>query len=212
MDTQAHWEQVYGTKSPQEASWYQPHLRTSADWISHAAEDQAALIIDVGGGESTLVDDLFAMGYRALTVLDVASAAIKKSQKRLGPSAQSVDWLVGDVTVAALPARTYDIWHDRAVFHFLTEPEQREMYVRQLSSALKSGGQVIIATFGPQGPQKCSGLDTRRYDAEALQNEFGPDFRLVRSSTQNHQTPMGTTQQFLYCQFIFSPPQEGPTS
>ncbi|MHB1699809.1 MAG: class I SAM-dependent methyltransferase [Acidobacteriaceae bacterium] len=201
MDMQAHWENVYQTKAPEETSWYQPHLQISLDWISNAAADPSAAILDVGGGESTLVDDLLARGYRALTVLDVAGAAIRKSQQRLGPAARSIGWLVGDVAEVALPACAYDVWHDRAVFHFLTEPSQRRAYVSQLTSALKPDGQVVMATFGPEGPQKCSGLDTRRYDAESLRHELGPDFRLLRSSVVAHQTPFGTTQQFLYCHF-----------
>ena len=201
MDMQAHWENVYQTKAPEETSWYQPHLQTSLDWISNAAADQSASILDVGGGESTLVDDLLAKGYRSLSVLDVAGAAIRKSQQRLGSAAQGIGWLVGDVAEVALPARAYDVWHDRAVFHFLTVPKQRLSYVRQLTSALKPSGQVVMATFGPEGPQKCSGLDTRRYDAESLRHELGPDFRLLRSSVVAHQTPFGTTQQFLYCHF-----------
>jgi 2-polyprenyl-3-methyl-5-hydroxy-6-metoxy-1,4-benzoquinol methylase len=211
MDLRAHWERIYGTNSPEETSWYQPHLLTSLNWIADTARDPSASIIDVGGGESTLVDDLLVRGYHVLTVLDVAGAAIKKSQERLGPAAQSVNWVVGDGTTVTLPVRAYDVWHDRAVFHFLTEPEQRVAYVRQLVSALKAGGQVVIATFGPQGPQKCSGLDTKRYDAESLHHELGPEFRMVRSSVVAHQTPFGTTQQFLYCHFSFSPSQKGRT-
>ena len=205
VDTQAHWEEIYRTKSPEETSWYQSQLQTSLDWIADAANSHSASIIDVGGGESTLVDDLLARGYGDLTVLDIASAAIKKSQGRLGAAAQSVVWLVGDVTTMALPASTYDVWHDRAVFHFLTKPEQRLIYVRQLVSALKPGGQVVIATFGPEGPQKCSGLDIRRYEAESLHHELGPHFQPVRSSLVEHRTPFGTTQQFLYCRFRFDP-------
>jgi SAM-dependent methyltransferase len=212
MDVQTYWDQIYRAKSPEETSWYQPHLQTSLHWISEAAQDRSAAIIDVGGGESTLVDDLYMRGYHTLTVLDVADAAIKKSQERLGPVAQSIHWLVGDVTTVALPLRAYDLWHDRAVFHFLTRPEQRLVYVRQITSTLKAGGQVIISTFGPEGPQRCSGLNTKRYDAESLHREMGPDFQLVRSSAVEHQTPFGATQQFLYCQFSFSPVQEGVTS
>ena len=211
MDTQAHWAQIYETKSPDETSWYESHLQTSLDWISDAATDHSASIIDVGGGESTLIDDLLVRGYSALTVLDLAGAAIKKSQDRLERAAKSVNWIVGDVTTIAFPVNTYNIWHDRAVFHFLTNPEQRLAYIRQTTSALKIGVQVVMATFGPQGPQKCSGLDTNRYDAESLSREMGPRFRLIRSSTVLHHTPKGTTQQFLYCQFSFSPPQKGIT-
>jgi len=209
METQAHWERIYGTKGPEETSWFQPHLQTSFDWISDATEHKSASIIDVGTGESTLIDDLLGAGYRDITVLDVAWTAIKKLQERLGSAAQSVNWLIGDVTKIALPVCVYDLWHDRAVFHFLTQAEQRAAYVRQLASALKTGGQVVMATFGPEGPLKCSGLDTMRYDAKSLALELGPDFQLVRSSTVSHQTPFGTTQQFLYCHFSFNPHQKG---
>jgi SAM-dependent methyltransferase len=212
MGVQTYWDQIYGAKSPEETSWYQPHLQTSLRWISEATQDRSAAIIDVGGGESTLVDDLYTQGYHTLTVLDVAGAAIKKSQKRLGTVARSINWVVGDVTTVALPFHTYNLWHDRAAFHFLIEPEQRLAYVRQLTKALKAGGQVVISTFGPQGPQRCSGLDTKRYDAESLHREMGPDFQLVRNSVVEHRTPSGATQQFLYCQFGFSPVQEGVTS
>lgn len=211
MDTQAHWEHIYETKSPEETSWYQPHLEISIDWISAAVKGLSSSIIDVGGGESSLVDDLLAAGYRNLTVLDVAGAAIKKLQERLGRGAQSVHWLQGEVTTVALPAHAYDLWHDRAVFHFLTGPQRRAAYLRQLVSALKPGGQVVMATFGPQGPEKCSGLNTKRYDAESLHYELGPEFQLVRSLVVMHQTPMGTMQQFLYCQFSLNPVQEGIT-
>ena len=199
MATQDHWQRIYQTKSPQETSWYQPHLQTSLDWISEAVPDRSASIIDVGGGEATLVDDLLARQYRSLTVVDVAEAAIRKSQNRLGPAAKSIHWIVGNLTEVSLPPRAYDLWHDRAVFHFFTESEQRMAYVRQLASSLKIGGHALIATFGPQGPEKCSGLVTRRYDAESLLRELGQDFRLVRDAVVEHQTPFGTTQQFLYC-------------
>jgi 2-polyprenyl-3-methyl-5-hydroxy-6-metoxy-1,4-benzoquinol methylase len=201
MTLQSHWERIYQTKSPVETSWFQPHLQTSLDWISEAAPDRFASIIDVGGGESTLADDLLARRYCFLTVLDIAEAAIRKSQERLGSAAKNIDWLVGDVIEVALPPRAYDVWHDRAVFHFLTEPDQRLAYVRQLSSSLKIGGHVVIATFGPEGPERCSGLVTRRYNAGSLQRELGQDFRLMRSSVVEHQTPFGTAQQFLYCHF-----------
>jgi 2-polyprenyl-3-methyl-5-hydroxy-6-metoxy-1,4-benzoquinol methylase len=201
MTLQDHWQHIYQTKSPVETSWFEPRLQTSLDWISEAAPDRSASIIDVGGGESTLSDDLLAMHYRSLTVLDIAEAAITKSRNRLGAAAEKINWLVGNVIEVALPPRAYDVWHDRAVFHFLTEPDRRSAYVRQLSSSLKTGGHVVIATFGPQGPEKCSGLVTMRYNADSLQRELGQDFRLVRSSVVEHHTPFGTAQQFLYCQF-----------
>jgi 2-polyprenyl-3-methyl-5-hydroxy-6-metoxy-1,4-benzoquinol methylase len=201
MTLQDHWEHIYQTKAPVETSWFEPHLQTSLHWISEAAPDRSASIIDVGGGESTLSDDLLAMHYRSLTVLDIAKAAITKSRNRLGAAAEKINWLVGNVIEVALPPRAYDVWHDRAVFHFLTEPDRRSAYVRQLYSSLKTGGHVVIATFGPQGPEKCSGLVTMRYNADSLQRELGQDFRLVRSSVVEHHTPFGTAQQFLYCQF-----------
>lgn len=203
MSTQSHWERIYQSKSPVETSWYQPHLQTSLEWILQAAPDRSASIIDVGGGEATLVDDLLLREYGALTVLDVSGAALGKSQNRLGDEAKGVNWVVGDVTEASLPVRAYDIWHDRAVFHFFTEAEQRAAYVRQLTSSLKAGGQVLMATFGPDGPQKCSGLPAQRYDAQSLLRELGPKFRIVKHLIADHQTPFGTTQQFLYCQFAF---------
>ncbi|MHB1698601.1 MAG: class I SAM-dependent methyltransferase [Acidobacteriaceae bacterium] len=205
MDLQAHWEQLYERKAPDETRWYDPHLRTSLEWVRKAAPDLSASIIDIGGGESTLVDDLLSDGYLDLTVIDLANAAILKSQKRLGSRSQSVTWLVGDVTKANLPFGAYDVWHDRAVFHFLIQPEQRSAYVRQLISALKSGGSVVMATFGPDGPQMCSGLDTMRYDHASLADILGPQFCLIQHSIVNHRTPFGTTQQFLYCHFSFDP-------
>lgn len=205
MSLQSHWEHIYRTKSPHQTSWYEPHLATSLEWIMQAAPDRGAAIVDVGGGECTLVDDLLAHNYRVLSVLDLSPAALSKSQLRLGDAAQQVTWIAGDVTDIALTAATFDVWHDRAVFHFLTGPEQRAAYLRQLSASLKDGGQVIVATFGPDGPQKCSGLPTRRYSVETLSQEFGTQFRLARHALVNHQTPFGTTQQFLYCQFALSP-------
>jgi SAM-dependent methyltransferase len=203
MNTRDHWNRIYQAKSPIETSWYEPHLETSLNWILEAVPDRTASIIDVGAGESTLVDDLLEKQYCSLTVLDVSEAAIRKSQSRLGLTANKVHWLVGDLTKVALPVRAYHLWHDRAVFHFLTEPTQRLAYVRQLASALEIGGQVLMATFGPQGPLKCSGLNTCHYSAESLQRELGQEFRMVRHSLVDHETPSGTRQQFLYCQFTF---------
>jgi 2-polyprenyl-3-methyl-5-hydroxy-6-metoxy-1,4-benzoquinol methylase len=202
MDTQAHWERVYGTKASTEVSWFCPHLETSLALIERVAGDRSASIIDVGGGESTLVDDLIGKGYVNVTVMDISRTAIEHSKKRVGSMSPQVIWLVADVTNAELPVHFYDVWHDRAVFHFLTAPDQRLAYVRQVASSVKPGGHIIIGTFGPEGPVKCSGLDVVRYDVDSLQAEFGPKFRLMESVTEPHQTPFGTTQQFLYCCFI----------
>ena len=199
MTIQSHWDNVYQTKSADAVSWYRPHLERSLQLIEAVAPDPSASVIDVGGGESTLVDDLLAKGYRDISVLDISRTAIEVAKSRLGSLAQHVTWLVEDITRALLPASRYDLWHDRAVFHFLTREEDRHIYVRQVALAMKPGGFVIVATFGPEGPQKCSGLDVVRYDAESLHGEFGARFRLVDSKTEVHQTPFGTTQQFLYC-------------
>jgi 2-polyprenyl-3-methyl-5-hydroxy-6-metoxy-1,4-benzoquinol methylase len=199
MDAQTHWEKIYTQKAPDQVSWYRPHLERSLEIIRRAASDRTASIIDVGGGESTLVDDLLAAGYENLTVLDVSRTAIEVTKKRLGKAAEYVQWIAGDIRQVELPTRAYDVWHDRAVFHFLTAPEDRAAYVRQVARAVKTGGHVIISTFGPEGPQKCSGLDVVRYDADSLHDEFGARFRLIESSQELHQTPSGKIQQFLYC-------------
>jgi 2-polyprenyl-3-methyl-5-hydroxy-6-metoxy-1,4-benzoquinol methylase len=199
MDTKTHWENIYSTKARDQVSWYRQHLETSIALIERSVDDRSASIIDVGSGESTLVDDLLARGFQSITVLDVSQVAIEATKKRLGHDAERVRWLVADVTQVELEPKAYDVWHDRAVFHFLTLPEQRSRYVRQVARSVRAGGYVIVSTFGPEGPTKCSGLDVIRYKADALHSEFGSRFRLVESSTELHETPFGTRQQFLYC-------------
>jgi SAM-dependent methyltransferase len=199
MDARQHWQRIYGTKAPDQVSWFRAHLETSLALIERAAGDRSASIIDVGGGASTLVDDLVLRGYHKITVLDISEAALEVAQLRLGKASERVQWLSADVTKAKLPPNTYDVWHDRAVFHFLTSADERVAYVQAVARAVKPGGHVIVSTFGPEGPTKCSGLDVIRYDAESLHEEFGPRFRLVESSKELHETPFGTTQQFLYC-------------
>ena len=196
--SESHWNSVYSTKAPDAVSWYAPHLNTSLQLIKRVAPKWPA-IIDVGGGESTLVDDLLAEGYRYLTVLDISAEAIEVSKKRFGVLATYINWRVGDITKVDLPNNCYDVWHDRAVFHFLTNEDDRRAYVEQVTYSMKPGGHVIVATFGPEGPTKCSGLDVVRYDADTLPAEFGKSFRLVKSRTEVHKTPWGTEQQFLYC-------------
>ena len=207
MNAQTHWENVYGTKAPDQVSWFRPHLEASLSLIKRAAPDRACRIIDVGGGESTLVDDLLAEGYRNVTVLDISSTAIDVTKMRIGTEADRVQWLVADVTTADLPANAYDVWHDRAVFHFLTDAADRAAYVERVRRSVRPGGYVIVGTFGPEGPSKCSGLDVERYDAESLHDEFGKRFRLIDSFKELHKTPFGTTQQFLYCFCLVEPPQ-----
>ena len=201
VNAKTHWEQVYATKAPDAVSWHRPHLDTSLALIEWAAVDRASSILDVGGGQSTLVDDLLLRGYKNITLLDVSRTAIEAAQKRLGSAAAQARWLIADITEIELEPGAYDLWHDRAVFHFLTAKEKRAAYVRQVLRAVKPGGHVIIATFGPEGPTKCSGLEVVRYDPESLQREFGSHMQLLENFTEQHQTPFGTTQQFLYCCF-----------
>lgn len=199
MDIRTHWNDIYGRKRPEQLTWYQPHLATSLDLITSLAPDTAASIIDVGAGEATLVDDLLQRGYSDLTVLDVSPAALEVAKSRLGPNADKVHWICADVTSCALPERRFDVWHDRAVFHFLTEASARQAYVRQVRSAVKPGGYVVVATFGPEGPVKCSGLDVVRYGPDALHDAFGPSFQMLGHRTEKHTTPTGGSQQFVYC-------------
>jgi SAM-dependent methyltransferase len=199
MNTSVHWEHVYATKKPDQVSWYRPHLDVSLRLIAAAASEQPARIIDVGGGESTLVDDLLERGYGDVAVLDLSATAIEVAQRRLGSKAEAVQWLHGDVTTFPLPRNGYDIWHDRAVFHFLTKAGERAAYVRQVGHCVRRGGHVVVATFGPAGPTQCSGLDVVRYDADSLHAEFGARFELVDHVEEAHQTPWGSIQQFVYC-------------
>jgi 2-polyprenyl-3-methyl-5-hydroxy-6-metoxy-1,4-benzoquinol methylase len=199
MDVLKHWDLIYGTKAPETVSWFRPHLETSLGLIERLAPNRSAEIIDVGGGESTLVDDLLARGFQNLTVLDVSGTALEATRERLGPTGHGVCWLVANMTQARMTPDSYDVWHDRAAFHFLTEPGQRTAYVERAASAVKPGGHILISTFGLEGPPRCSGLDVVRYDAETLQREFGASFRLVDSLTELHHTPSGSCQQFTYC-------------
>jgi ubiquinone/menaquinone biosynthesis C-methylase UbiE len=194
-----HWEAVYRRKGPDEVSWFRPHLERSMAYIEAAGVAPDGGIIDVGGGESTLVDDLLARGYSNVSVLDISATAIEVAQERLGPLAPRVKWLVGDITTMALSDNAYDFWHDRAVFHFLRDEEQRRRYVEAVRRALKPGGHIVVATFGPEGPERCSGLDVVRYTADGLHDEFGGAFEKVASATEVHQTPWGSEQQFVYC-------------
>lgn len=199
MAQKDHWEQVYTTKPTTGVSWFQEHAEQSLRLIQDTGVPLSAAIIDVGGGASTLVDDLLAGGYRALSVLDISAAALKAAQVRLGNAADQVRWLVGDITSIDLPTQAFDIWHDRAVFHFLTTSEQRAAYVRQVLRAVKPGGHVIVSTFAEDGPLQCSGLPVMRYSADGLHAEFGTPFELIRHEQEEHRTPAGGIQKFVYC-------------
>jgi 2-polyprenyl-3-methyl-5-hydroxy-6-metoxy-1,4-benzoquinol methylase len=204
MDARSHWEHVHTTKDPDHVSWFRQHLERSQELIERAAPDRAASILDVGGGQSTLVDDLLMLGYENITVLEISQAALDALKKRVGRSGAAVQWICGDVTETMLTEASFDLWHDRAVFHFLTEPDQRRAYVERVKKTLKPGGSLIVSTFGPSGPEHCSGLATMRYDASSLTSEFGDRFRLVESSLDLHETPSGAVQQFLSCWYRFS--------
>jgi len=199
MDVKAYWEKVYKTKAPDTASWYLPHLKMSLALIERARAGLSSSIIDVGGGESTLADDLVSRGYQNVTVLDISETAVNVSKQCMGEAADHVHWLVADVLATELEPLAYDVWHDRAVFQFLTTMEQRLAYVQSAARSVKRGGHVIVSTFGPEGPRKCSGLEVMRYDADSLHDQFGARFRLIESSQELHETPQGATQQFLYC-------------
>lgn len=199
MQAKAHWEHVYTTRAATEVSWYQPHAERSLELIRDAGVPPTGRVIDVGCGASTLVDDLLHAGYRDITVLDLSATALDVARARLGPWAQEVRWWEADVLEADLPVQGYDVWHDRAVFHFLTAPEDRRAYVRQVLRAVRPGGLVIVATFAKDGPTRCSGLEVMRYDARGLHAEFGAPFTLLAHASETHQTPAGTVQQFTWC-------------
>lgn len=196
----AHWDRVYGTKALTEVSWFEPVPTRSLELIRASGVGLHDSIIDVGGGASFLVDALLDKGYSDLTVLDISAEVLHKLGARLEPRASAVARLHHDVTTFQAP-RTYALWHDRAVFHFLTESEDRKLYVEALQLALQPDGHVIVATFGPGGPERCSGLPVERYDAAGLAAQLGTGFTLVESSLEMHHTPRGASQQFQYCRF-----------
>ncbi|MEO6446696.1 MAG: class I SAM-dependent methyltransferase [Gemmatimonadaceae bacterium] len=196
-----HWERVYAEKSPDEVSWFQREPRVSHTLITRAAPSKAASILDVGGGASTLSDALLSSGYVQLAVLDIAAGALNRTRARLGAGAERIQWVVGDVLQAPLRDASVDVWHDRAVLHFLTAPGDRAAYLAQLRRVLKPDGRVVIATFAADGPTRCSGLDVVRYSAHELQAFFGLEFVLSETILEDHMTPSGKLQRFTYCRF-----------
>lgn len=199
MQAQEHWENVYTTKSSDAVSWYQEHAERSHRLIRETGVPLSGAIIDIGGGASILVDDLLTSGYKNITVLDISQTALATAQNRLGSLSEFVNWVEADITNAQLPPCKFDVWHDRAVFHFLTSSEERQAYVQAVQHAVKPGGHVIVATFAEDGPLQCSGLTVARYNAEGLHAEFGEAFTLIKHEKETHQTPFGTSQQFIYC-------------
>jgi len=199
MQTAEHWENVYRSKNFDVVSWYAPQLGESLRLIGQLTPDKTAAIVDIGGGESTLVDDLLHCNYLDVSVLDISATAVEFTRQRLGAKAKDVSWHVGNVTQYDFGSKQFDLWHDRAVFHFLTEPTARRAYVELVRRSVKPGGHVLMATFGPNGPLKCSDLDVVRYDDQSLHHEFGEGFQMLGSKLTEHNTPMGIRQQFLYC-------------
>ena len=200
MQTDDHWSEVYRTEAPDSVSWYQPAPEPSLRALDQFGVANPASLIDVGGGASNLVDRLIERGWSDLTVLDIAAPALNVAKGRLGHSGELVQWVTADIT-DWLPTRTHDVWHDRAVFHFLTSPDQRKAYRRSLDMGLAPEGLVIIATFAPDGPERCSGRPVQRYGAPELSKEMGPAFRLVDSWREEHATPGGNKQAFNWCVF-----------
>lgn len=201
-DRRSHWEGVYTTKGEAEVSWFQDSPAVSLDLIAAVGAAAGSAIIDIGGGASRLVDHLLALGHGALTVLDLSAAALETAKARLGRQAELVHWITADVT-RWNPTATYDVWHDRAAFHFLIEAHDRAAYVARLNKALRPGGHAIIATFALNGPERCSGLPIQRYDAATLRQTLGDAFTLVETRADAHQTPWGSTQLFQFSVFRF---------
>ena len=201
MTRREHWENIYRTKAASDVSWYQPVARVSLDLIQRAAKGLDSPIIDVGGGASTLVDGLLDLGYSNVTVLDLAGESLAIARQRLGKRAESVKWIASDILTASFRRQEFEVWHDRAVFHFLTDPVDRAGYVAKVLQAVETGGHVVVSGFALDGPARCSGLEVVRYSAETMQAEFGEAFALLDTVREEHHTPSGAVQKFLYCLF-----------
>jgi trans-aconitate methyltransferase len=197
---QAHWEHIYETKAENELSWYQESPAISLDLIRATGAKSSAAIIDIGGGASRLVDALLNEGFRAVTVLDLSESALAAAKARLGPRSANVTWIVADVT-AWEPSETYDLWHDRAAFHFLTGAADRRAYAERVAEAVRPGGHAVIGTFAPDGPERCSGLPVMRHDAASIGAVLGEKFALVETRRDDHVTPAGVTQRFQFSLF-----------
>ena len=200
MERAAHWDRVFGTKADTDVSWYQERPDASLASIEACGLPATAALLDVGAGSSALVDHLLSAGCLDVTVLDISEAALARARARLGVRAAEVDWVVADVTTFR-PARRYDLWHDRAAFHFLTTEEDQQAYATALRASVADSGWVILAAFAPHGPRRCSGLDVRRHDGASMASVLGPDFSLVHEEIVEHRTPSGVTQAFTYARF-----------
>lgn len=200
LERQAHWQNVYQTKGERDVSWFQESPAISLDLIRATGIAASASIIDIGGGASRLVDALISEGFKAVAVLDLSEKALATSKARLGAKAAQVQWIVADITHWQ-PSQTYDVWHDRAALHFLTDPKDRAAYVERVLKAVRVGGHMIIGTFAPDGPERCSGLPVIRHDADTLAELLGPSFVLAETRRHDHQTPSGTIQKFQFSRF-----------
>jgi SAM-dependent methyltransferase len=198
LDRRAHWESVYRAKSAESVSWYRPHLEVSLELLDRAGVSIASRVIDVGGGASTLVDDLLARSVHEVSVADISAQALTVAQRRLGPRANAVRWYAGDVLDLALPASGFDFWHDRAVLHFLTSAADTRRYARVAAAAVAAGGWAVIGGFAPDGPERCSGLPVARRSAQDIAAIFAPVFELNDMRAERHRTPAGVEQSFVY--------------
>jgi ubiquinone/menaquinone biosynthesis C-methylase UbiE len=205
MGRKDHWESIYRVKRAEDVSWFQPHARLSLSLIQGALGERHSTILDVGGGASTLAGDLLSDGYKSVVVLDLALASLFQARQRLGQSASRVSWTVGDVLAAPIASNSVALWHDRAVFHFLTAPADRAKYIAEVRRIVRPGGLVLVATFAADGPERCSGLPVARYDPDALHAVFDGGFELLTSRRDVHYTPRGVPQPFTYCLCRYAP-------
>ncbi|MGH7524345.1 MAG: class I SAM-dependent methyltransferase [Gemmatimonadales bacterium] len=212
MNLKSYWNEIHRTKPPDQVSWFQREATRSLRLMQEVAPARNSAILDVGGGASTLVDGLLALGYQQLTVLDISTEALARAQQRLGGAADRIVWLEASVLDVALPARGFDLWHDRAGFHFLTSAADRRRYVDQVRRTLRPSGHLLLATFAEDGPARCSGLEVRRYSREQLHEEFGAGFKMLASEREEHVTPSGARQAFTYCLFRYEPAKDSAVS
>ena len=200
FDRKKHWEEIYQTKQLNEVSWFQPIPETSLDFFKYFDVPTHAKIIDIGGGDSFLVDHLLAMGYQDITVLDISEAAMDKAKQRLGAKAESVKWIIADVATFS-PTEKYDFWHDRAAFHFLTDEQEISNYIETAQQHMNSTGILVIGTFSEQGPKKCSGIEIKQYSEMTMTQQMSPFFEKIKCITVDHKTPFDTIQNFVFCSF-----------
>ncbi|MGK7392259.1 MAG: class I SAM-dependent methyltransferase [Candidatus Cyclobacteriaceae bacterium M2_1C_046] len=195
-----HWENIYRTKELNDVSWYQPTPITSLNYIQELNISKTAKIIDIGGGDSLFADHLIEFGYQDITVLDISAEALERAKKRLGSNASKVKWIASDI-VDFTPTEEYDLWHDRATFHFLVKEDEIKKYVETVNKAIKSGGYLILGTFSEQGPEKCSGLNIKQYSEGSMNSRFDEAFEKLKCKKSDHKTPSGSIQNFIFCSF-----------